>query len=179
MQMSTPRVERRLVAPNDASIQISWALGQACLGDAERGLPAAELALQLDPQPPRWYDRYLSRILFLARRHDEALVILERLTATTPLEHPRDLGWRAAASGLLGRTADAEAAAELFRSAMAGAWRGDPAADVRAHVDWLVDVSNLRRPEDEAHLRDGLQHAGLTGLVNVGDVARCASVKFP
>ena len=151
----------RAMNPNDANIQISWALGQACLGDAERGLPAAELALQLDPQPPRWYDRYLSRILFLARRHAEALVILERLTAQSPLEHPRDLGWRAAAAGLLGRTADAETAAGLFRLSITRLWRGDPTADERAHVDWLVEVSNLRRPEDAAHLRDGLRQAGL------------------
>jgi len=147
--------------PNDANIQISWALGRACLGEAERGLPACDLALQLNPQPPRWYDRYRSRILFLARRHEEALVILERLTATTPLEHPRDLGWRAAAAGLLRRTAEAEAAAGLFRLSISRLWRGDPAADGPAHVDWLVDAANLRRPEDEALLRDGLRCAGL------------------
>ena len=75
--------------------------------------------------------------------------------------------------------AEAAAAAALFRRSMAGAGRGDPAADVRDHVDWLVDVSNLRRPEDAAHLRAGLGRAGLPGLVNAGDVARCASVKFP
>ncbi len=28
--------------------------------------------------------------------------------------------------------------------------------DTRAHVDWLVDRANLRRPEDAATLRDGL-----------------------
>ena len=147
--------------PNDANIQISWAFGQACLGVAERGLSACELALQLNPQPPRWYDHYRSRILFLAGHHAEALAMLERMTAGSPLDHPRDMGWRAAAAGLLGLSAAAEASAALFQKAVACTWRGDPAANTRAYVDWLIDDSNLRRPEDEAHLRDGLGRAGL------------------
>ena len=31
----------------------------------------------------------------------------------------------------------------------------------RSYVDWLVDASCLRRPEDAAHLREGLRLAGL------------------
>jgi len=39
--------------------------------------------------------------------------------------------------------------------------RGDPAAGPSEFVDWLVDSAFLRRPADEAHLRDGLALAGL------------------
>jgi adenylate cyclase len=39
--------------------------------------------------------------------------------------------------------------------------RGDPAAGPAEYVDWLVDRSYLRRPDDPAHLRDGLRLAGL------------------
>ena len=40
----------RTMNPNDATIQIFWAWAQACLGSAERGLPAAELALPAEPE---------------------------------------------------------------------------------------------------------------------------------
>ena len=51
----------RAMNPNDAQIQIVWAWAQACLGEAERGLPAAELAMRLNPRHPRYYEHYLSR----------------------------------------------------------------------------------------------------------------------
>ena len=151
----------RSMNPNDATIQISWAWAQACLGAAERGLPAADLALRLNPRHPRYYLHYLSRILFLARRHVEAATLLEQITAEAPTEHPRDVAWRAAACGHLGRTAEARRCAGWFLEAMRAAWRGDPAAGPAEYVDWLVDTSYLRREADEAHLREGLQRAGL------------------
>ena len=151
----------RAMNPNDALIQIVWAWAQACLGEAERGLPAAELAMRLNPRHPRYYEHFRSRVLFLARRHAEAAAILERLTAGSPLEHPRDLAWRAAACGHLGRAEEARRCAGLFVEAVRRAWRGDPAAGPAEYVDWLVDTSYLRRPEDEAHLREGLRLAGL------------------
>jgi adenylate cyclase len=147
--------------PNDATIQISWAWAQACLGAPERGLPAAELAMRLNPRHPRYYQHYLSRILFLARRHDEAAALLEQITAEAPTQHPRDVGWRAAACGHLGRTADARRCAGWFLEAVRALWRGDPAAGPAEYVDWLVDISYLRREADEAHLREGLELAGL------------------
>ncbi len=151
----------RQMNPNDPTIQIIWALAQACLGHPEEGLVAAEMAKRLNPRHPRWYEHYLSRILFLARRHAEAAAILERITAGAPLEHPRDLAWWAAACGHLGRAEQARRCGGLFVEAVRRAWRGDPAAGPAEYADWLVDVSYLRRPEDEAHLREGLRLAGL------------------
>ena len=117
--------------------------------------------MRLNPRHPRYYEHYLSRILFLARRHAEAAAILERITAGAPLEHPRDLAWWAAACGHLGRTEEARRCGELFVAAVRQAWRGDPAVGPAEYVDWLVDVSYLQRPEDAAHLREGLRLAGL------------------
>lgn len=151
----------RAMNPNDAQIQITWAWAQACLGEPERGMPAAELAMRLNPRHPDYYEHYLSRILFLARRHAEAAAVLERITAEAAFEHPRDLAWRAAACGHLGRTEEARRCGGLFVEAVRRAWRGDPAAGPAEHVDWLVDASYLRRPEDAAHLREGLRLAGL------------------
>jgi hypothetical protein len=117
--------------------------------------------MRLNPRHLSYYEHYLSRILFLARRHAEALAILERLTARAPLEHPRDLGWRTAACGHLGRAEEARRCAGLFVEAVRRAWRGNPAAGPEAYVEWLVDTSYLRRPEDAAHLREGLRSVGL------------------
>lgn len=160
------RAERHLdlarsMNPNDAQFQIIWAWAQACLGEPERGLPAGELAMRLNPRYPRYYEHYLSRILFLARRHAKAAAILERHTVETPLQHPRDLAWLAAAYAHLGRTDGARRCGELFAEAVRVAWRGEPTAVLAARVDWLVDNSYLRRSEDVAHLREGLRLAGL------------------
>jgi adenylate cyclase len=151
----------RAMNPNDALVQIVWAYAQACLGHAERGLPAAELALRLNPRHPRYYQHFLSRVLFLARRHGEARAVLEPITIGDPLHHPRDLGWWAAACGHLGRVEEARRCAGWFAEAMRKAWRGDPAAGPAEYVDWLVDRAYLRRAEDAAHLREGLRLAGL------------------
>ena len=151
----------RAMNPNDAAIQIVWAWAQACLGEPERGLPAAELALRLNPRHPNWYEHFHSRVLFLARRHAEALTILERITAADPLLHPRDLAWRAAACGHLGRAEEARGCAGMFLEAVHRAWRGNPGVSPAEYVDWLVDGSYLRRAEDAAHLREGLRLAGL------------------
>ena len=139
--------------PNDALIQMVWAHVQACLGDAERGLPAAELSLRHNPRCPRYYDHFHSRVLFLTRRHAEARAVLEWITIGDPLHHPRDLGWWAAACGHLRREEEARRCAEWCVQAMRKAWHGNPAAGPAEYVDWLVDRSYLRRAEDAAHLR--------------------------
>jgi TolB-like protein len=151
----------RAMNPNDAHFQIIWAWARACLGEPERGLPAAELAMRLNPRHPRYYEHYLSRILFLARRHTEAAAILERHTAEAPLQHPRDLAWLAAAYGHLRRTEEARRCGGLFAEAVQQGWCGDPAAGLVERVSWLVDNSYLRRPEDVTHLREGMRQAGL------------------
>ena len=151
----------RAMNPNSATIQITWGWAQGCLGNPEKGLPGAELAMRLNPHYPRYYEHYLSRILFLLQRHGEVATILERLTAEAPLDQPRDLAFRAAALGHLGRTEEARRCGEDFLEGVRQRWRGDLTAGPKEYVDWLIDCSYLRRPEDEAHLREGLRLAGL------------------
>ncbi len=148
--------------PNDPTIQVVWAYVQACLGHPELGLPAAEFAKRLNPRYPRWYDDYLARVLFLLGRYGEAAGILEQKTSAEPEEHPRDMGWRTAACGHLGRDAEARRCAGWFVQAVGRYWRGDPAGP-REYVDWFVDASCLKRAEDEERLREGLRAAGLPG----------------
>jgi tetratricopeptide (TPR) repeat protein len=151
----------RSMNPNDATIQIFWSWAQACLGCAEKGLPAAELAFQLNPRHPRWYSFYRARVLFFLRRFEEVVAQLEyRLTEDATL-HRRDLSLLAASFGLLGRADDARRCAVWFVEGVRRVWRGDPDAGPSQYVDWLVDTTYLRRPEDEALLRKGLRRAGL------------------
>ena len=114
---------------------------------------------------PRWLQAAAchasSRVLFFARRHAEAAGLLGRLTAGSPLEHPRELAWQAAACSHLGHAEEARRCGGLFVEAVRRAWRGDRSAGPAAYVDWLVNTSYLRRREDEAHLREGLRLADL------------------
>jgi hypothetical protein len=61
----------------------------------------------------------------------------------------------------LGRMEEAHQCAASFLEAVRRLWHGDAAAGPAEYLNWLVDVSYLRRPEDEAHFREGLRLAGL------------------
>jgi adenylate cyclase len=158
------RAERHLdlakaMNPNDAMIQISWAWLQSCLGTPERGLPAADVAFRLNPLHPTWYNYFLGRILFQLGRHGEAAAHLERPTFG-PFRYSH-MAWRAAAYGHLGSLREAQQCAETFIESVRNSWGGDPAAGPSEYVDWVVDVSYLRRNEDEETLREGLRRGGL------------------
>jgi hypothetical protein len=71
------------------------------------------------------------------------------------------MGWRAAAYGHLGRIEEARRCAETFVRSVRSYWRGDPSAGPSEYVNWLVDISYLRREEDVERLREGLRRAGL------------------
>lgn len=160
------RAERHLdlakaMNPNDATIQIFWAWAQACLGNPAKGLAAAELAQRLNPRYPHWYSYYQARMLFFLRRYEDVVAQLQyRMTGESNL-HRRDMLLLSAAFGLLGRVEPAQRCARWFLEGVGQVWRGDPDAGPSGYVDWFVDTSYLRRPEDEAILREGLRLAGL------------------
>jgi len=151
----------RVLNPNDPLIQIMWAWVQACLGRPEQAWPAAEIALRLNPCHPSWYNYYRSHILFQLGRDQEAASLLEQRTMDAPARHPRDMAWRAAAYAHLGRIDEARDCATTFATSVRGYWRGDPEAGSKEYVDWLVDISYLRREADTDRLREGLRRAGL------------------
>lgn len=151
----------RAMNPNDPWIQIAWAWMQGALGRPEHGLPGAEIAFRLNPQHPNWYNYYLSRLLFQLGRYNDAATLLEQRTFEAPTRHPRDMAWRAAAYGHLGRIEEAQECGAVFLQSVASLWRGDPTAGPVEYVDWLVDISNLRQQKDRERLREGLRLAGL------------------
>ena len=148
--------------PNDPTILMYWAWMQGCIGRPERALAVAEIAFKLNPRYPGWYNALLARILFQLGRYDEAaLIFFEKLTSDDPGRHPRDMAWRAAAYGHLGRIEEAQQCGELVIQSLRSLWRGDPTAGPEDYVDWIIDRSFLRQPEDVEHLREGLRLAGL------------------
>jgi TolB-like protein/class 3 adenylate cyclase/Tfp pilus assembly protein PilF len=151
----------RTMNPNDPMIQITWAWVQGCVGKPERALPAAEIAFRLNPRHPNWYNYYLSRILFQLGRYGEVATLLEQRTLEASARHPRNMAWRAAALGHLGRMEEARRCAETFVQSVRSYWRGDPSAGPSEYVNWLVEVSYLRREQDVVRLREGLRRAGL------------------
>ena len=155
-----PNELARTMNPNDPLIQIFWAWIQSCIGKPERALPAAEMAVRLNPCHPVWYNYYLAHILFRLARYQEAADLLERLTVSPGL-HPRYMALRAAACAHLGRIEEAQRCASISLESVRNRWHGEPAAGPKEYVDWLVDVLYLRRDEDAERLREGLRRAGL------------------
>jgi TolB-like protein len=160
------RAERHLdlaqsMNPNDATIQIFWAWAQTCLGNPAKGLAAAELAQRLNPRYPHWYSYYQARMLYFLRRYEDVIAQLQYRMTGEPSLHRRDMLLLSAAFGLLGRAEPAQRCAMWFLEGVRDVWRGDPNAEPSRYVDWFVDTSYLRRPEDEALLREGLRLAGL------------------
>ena len=117
--------------------------------------------MRLNPRYPRWYDDYVARILFLLGRYEEAAAMLRRKTCVAPARTPAGHGAggppRAAIWGGRRRPAAARAGLSGGREVLARRSGGGP----REYVDWFVDVTSLKRVEDEERLRDGLRAAGL------------------
>lgn len=146
---------------NDPMIQITWAWKEGALGRPDIGLVAAEMAIRLNPLYPGWYNYFRSRLLFNLERFGEATTLFEQSTFDSPSKHPRDMAWRAASYGHLGRTDEAKRCGEIFVQSIGGLWRGETAAGAAEYVDWLVDTSYMREPKDIERLRAGLRVADL------------------
>ena len=152
----------RTMNPNDPTIQMLWGWVQGCLGRPEQGLTAAQIAFQLNPRHPDWYGSFLGRLLFLLGRYPEAAPLLEQQNFPhAPLRQLRDVAWRSATYGHLGRIEEARRCGEMFLQSANSLWHGDPGAGPTEYVDWLVDVSFLQRKADIDNLRSGLRLAGL------------------
>lgn len=151
----------RRMNSNDPMIQITWAWKEGALGRPEAGLVGAEMAIRLNPLYPGWYNYFRSRLLFNLERFGEATTLFEQRTFDSPSKHPRDMAWRAASYGHLGRTDEAKRCGEIFVQSISGLWRGEMSAGPAEYVDWLVDASYMREPKDIARLREGLRLAGL------------------
>jgi adenylate cyclase len=147
-------IERALaMSPNLAVAH--WQRGATLIfsGRPKEGLDALETCIRLDPRDPFMSVRLLHTAcgLYFAREYENVIDAAKRLIRSYP-DFPMIYRWPAAALGQLGRTAEAK---EWLDKAISVA----PAAFnmyVRNRVPWF-------RPEDYAHLVEGLRKAGWEG----------------
>ena len=122
-------------------------------GRAKEGIAALERSIRLDPRDPRSAHR-LNRLalgLYFTREYAAAVEVANRAIRSYP-DFPLAYRWLAAALGQLGRTEEA-------RKALEEAIAISPTSFdmyVRGRVPWM-------RPEDHAHMLEGLRKAGWEG----------------
>jgi adenylate cyclase len=147
-------IERALaMSPNLAVAH--WQRGATLIfsGRPEEGLDALETCIRLDPRDPFMSVRLLHTAcgLYFAREYENVIDAAKRLIRSYP-DFPMIYRWPAAALGQLGRTSEAKEWLEKAISAAPAAFK----MYVHNRVPWF-------RPEDHAHLVEGLRKAGWEG----------------
>jgi adenylate cyclase len=122
-------------------------------GRPREGLAALETCIRLDPRDPYLAVRLLHVAcgLYFCSEYEASIEAAKRLIRSFP-DFPMIYRWPAAALGQLGRTTEAKEALEKAVSRAPGAFD----MYVRKRAPWF-------RPEDHAHLVEGLRKAGWNG----------------
>jgi adenylate cyclase len=122
-------------------------------GRPKEGLRALETCIRLDPRDPYLAVRllHIAAGLYFCGEYEASIAAAKRLIRSYP-DFPMIYRWSAAALGQLGRTAEAEEALEKAVSCTPAAFD----MYVRNRAPWF-------RPEDHAHLVEGLRKAGWKG----------------
>ena len=146
--------ERALViCPNLAFAH--GALGAALIysGRPEQGLAAVETYMRLDPRDPM-VANFLHQVVvgnYLCRQYEDAVDAAKRVIRSYP-DLPLSYRWLAAALGQIGSIAEAKEALEKAMSIAPASFY----FYVRQRPPWM-------RPEDYAHMLEGLRKAGWGG----------------
>jgi adenylate cyclase len=154
LDASLAEAERALsVTPNLAEAHSVKGVMLGLTGRPEEGAASLRAGVRLDPRNPRAPLRQsqLALVLYLSGDYSGAAEGAQRITRSHP-DHPSSYRYLAAALGQLGRR-------EHARAALDKAIALSPAAfDMyhRSRPPWF-------RPEDHAHLLDGLRKAGWQG----------------
>jgi adenylate cyclase len=146
--------ERALAtAPNLAFAHQTLGAALIFSGRPKEGVAALERSIRLDPRDPRSAVR-LSRLaigLYFSRDYAGAVEVAKRAIRSYP-DVPQPYRWLAAALGQLGRIEEAKEALEQAVAIVPGSFE----MNVRRRVPWM-------RPEDHAHMLEGLRKAGWQG----------------
>jgi adenylate cyclase len=146
--------ERALAtAPNLAFAHQTLGATLIFSGRPKEGVAALERSIRLDPRDPRSAVR-LSRTalgLYFIRDYAAAVEVAKRAIRSYP-DFPNPYRWLAAALGQLGRTEEAREALEKAIAIVPALFE----RNVRERVPWM-------RPEDHAHMLEGLRKAGWEG----------------
>lgn len=144
------------LAPSDADTLLTIAWSLPGLGETDRAVSLAERALILNPHYPDWYNQGLSYVFFFGGQYQRS--VHHRLLVKKPLAV--DYAYLAAAYALLGKQANASAAAAEVRQRNPG-WTAET---------YLSQAGGY--PEMEAEkLIDGARKAGLNACASAASVA--------
>jgi DNA-binding SARP family transcriptional activator len=143
--------------PHDCWTAISAALLFAFCGQYQRASELSQGALDMTLSPSLTHWAYEADIQFLSGNYEASIEAADRA---------RDVlwgvaAWRTAALAHLGRTTEAATEGTRFLSRVRANWFGTMPATDEAIVSWLLHLYPIRRRDDWARLRDGLQAAGL------------------
>jgi adenylate cyclase len=138
----------RAVTLNPGDVQIAYmrAWWLARVGRFEEALDILDGAMQLDPFPPNWAWEARAIALLVARRYEDVIRALARMSH----RHAWDHAYTAACHAYLNRPAEARAAASE-------ALRLDPDFSVSRYAR----TEGYTLPTELAHLIDGMRKAGL------------------
>jgi adenylate cyclase len=154
LQGALAEIERALgMSPNLAVAHGQRGATLIFAGWPKEGLAAVQTSIRLDPRDPFSAIRLLHIAcgLYFSREYEEAIEAAKQLIRSYP-DFPMIYRWPAAALGQLGRTAEAKEALDKAVSLAPAAFD----MYVRNRVPWF-------RPEDHAHLVEGLRKAGWEG----------------
>jgi adenylate cyclase len=128
-------------------------LGQTLVfsGRPEEGVEALRTSIRLDPRAPelRFRLNQFALGLYFSGKYEAAVEAAKRAIRSYP-DFPNAYRWLAAALGQMGRTAEAKEALEQAIAIAPGSFD----MYVRGRVPWM-------RPEDHAHMLEGLRKAGM------------------
>jgi adenylate cyclase len=145
------QAERALaICPNLAAAHGALGVALAYSGRPTEGLAALETCIRLDPRDPSLVNRLNQVALahYFCRDYEATVEAAERAIRSFPY-FPSPYRWLAAALGELGRTAEAKAALEKAIAVSPDSFD----FQVRERPPWF-------RPEEHAHMLDGLRKAG-------------------
>jgi adenylate cyclase len=120
-------------------------------GRPKEGIAAIERSIRLDPRHPRSAVRLNQMALgfYFSRQYTEAVDMAKEAIRAFP-DFPNPYRWLAAALGQLGRIGEAKEALDKATAVSPAAF----IMSIRNRVPWM-------RPEDHAHMIEGLRKAGM------------------
>ncbi len=145
------------INPNDARSLANAAMAWGLMGESERAIRAAELAIRLDPFHPDWYLTALGFAYYVAKDYERAIAAME--VAPDGICDTRL--YLAAAHAQAGNPDAARPHVDEFIRYSCERLGGDPDIDVPRYVKALVKASPYVRSDDLAHFLEGLRLAGL------------------
>jgi len=153
-QGARAQAERALaICPNLAAAYGALGVALAYSGQPTKGLAALETCIRLDPRDPSLVNRLNQIALahYFCRDYEATIEAAKRAIRSFP-DFPSPYRWLAAALGELGRTKEAKAALEKAIAVSLDSFD----FQVRERPPWF-------RPEEHAHMLDGLRKAGWEG----------------